>query len=539
MIYYRHKNDILSICLRNVLFICLISISPSAGYSQSYHTQRFLPDVKIDSLEIIYGKIHIFSDNQLFSFSGSSHLDKELIRPSVEQPVFYFEDLVIYSFINYEDGYLLSTDSGLKVFIDGQLKDYSIPTEDDSFIGSQLCKCGNQIGILLDGKFSIWDPIEYIVKSINLPPSVNLLSPECDDWRAFWLSNGTDLYSVSSDRSSTLPEVQVENVRIDNNVITFSTSVYHPKFKDLSLSYRWDKDPDQWYDIESNELLRIEMPEDNINRMQLRATVDQLYYGYGSWIELNIHENTLNPLWYFLLIPLSIIIAAIYMTSREKRNNHKISMLKEKYELRSKAEKLEGAAQQLRMNPHFLFNALTSIQGLIAAKRNDDARKQISRYANISRFLLAQTQNDRISIEEEVKFLEDYLSLEKMVFNGELSFQINNHCEPDVLIPPMLIQPLVENSIKHGFRGRKSGLVTIHMGSQERILSIEVIDDGIGRKASGTNKENDKNNSFAIESIKSRLKHIHRFRDGSLIINDLYDSDGTPGGTQCILTIPI
>ena len=107
------------------------------------------------------------------------------------------------------------------------------------------------------------------------------------------------------------------------------------------------------------------------------------------------------------------------------------------------------------------------------------------------------------------------------------------------MLPPMVVQPLIENAIKHGFKGRKDGQINITFHMDENNLIVEVKDNGIGREAAEKFPSKGDHNAIALESIRARLKSVHRFRPGSLKIDDLHHDDGTPMGTQCILKIPI
>jgi LytS/YehU family sensor histidine kinase len=200
---------------------------------------------------------------------------------------------------------------------------------------------------------------------------------------------------------------------------------------------------------------------------------------------------------------------------------------------------MEFQAQSLKMNPHFLFNAITGIQGLIAAGRNSEARRLLGTYAHLMRYLLKQSEKNAISLDRELKFITDYLTLEKLIFNGNLEYEISNLADEEIEIPPMMIQPLVENAIRHGFKGRKHGLIQIMVEERDDALEIAVSDNGIGREKAAIGHQSDDHNGIAIHSIKTRLENMKKFRKGSLQIHDLVDDGGTPSGTKCIITIPI
>ena len=149
----------------------------------------------------------------------------------------------------------------------------------------------------------------------------------------------------------------------------------------------------------------------------------------------------------------------------------------------SQYEETKQKNLQDRMNPHFLFNALHTIHALL---RSDiqKADKAIIMLSEIYRFLFDKHFNSLVTFDEEWQFLKNYLEFEKLRFPDILSFKLDKLCNfDDVSIPPLTIQPIVENSIRHGLREKKgSGFVKISAKRNQDEVMIEVLDNGVGIK---------------------------------------------------------
>ncbi|NNF32984.1 MAG: histidine kinase [Saprospiraceae bacterium] len=521
-----------------IILISFLSVlSLNSVFPQSIESQRFLPNVTIDSLFIYNGKVHLLSEGKSYSFTGTVKDEGRLPRQN-DPPIFYFDDGNVDSYIKFQDGFLVVVDDTLKYF-DGQfLRTFEVPTEDLKLVDARLSGCGSKFAILSNGNLWIWNPIDYLFSKINVDASV--IADKCDDWNAFWVSNGIDLYSVIPFESNKLPEITINEFSRFDDEISFAVKAYHPALNDIQLSYRWKESDDEWVDIQNNEDYRLTLPSDAIDGLQVRASVDDEYYSYTGWYNARSTSTEGSQwFWYLLFIPFTIISISIFLLARDKKLKTEIDLAKEKYQLKEQAQAMEFQAQRLKMNPHFLFNAITGIQGLIAAERNNEARRLLGTYAHLTRYLLKQSENKTIALERELKFITDYLTLEQLIFNGKLEYKIINHADGELEIPPMMIQPLVENSIRHGFKGRKHGLIQVFVEEAEDALVISVSDNGIGRAAAAKGHQPDDHHGIAIDSIKSRLENMKKFRKGSLQINDLVDNEGTPTGTKCIISIPI
>ncbi len=251
-----------------------------------------------------------------------------------------------------------------------------------------------------------------------------------------------------------------------------------------------------------------------------------------------------------------------YTSSRDKfineERNKAITELEVKYEtekkeretefLRLQTTELQLKALRAQMNPHFIFNSLNSIQGYITGDNPELAAVFFAKFSRLIRNSLEFSEFDIIPLEDEIQFLEDYLELEKERFKGDFDFSINidEDVEEDIMgIPPMIIQPYIENSIKHGVRDVKNGFVSIsfEMEDEENFICI-IEDNGVGRDvASDRQKEyQDKSHrSMGTMITQERLGLFNNSADKKLSTKtfDLKDTEGNPSGTRVEVRIPV
>lgn len=161
---------------------------------------------------------------------------------------------------------------------------------------------------------------------------------------------------------------------------------------------------------------------------------------------------------------------------------------------------LELRAIRSQMNPHFIFNALSSIQNLINRSANQEANKYLIDFSRLLRKVLATSEKKLVPLSDEIEQLELYLKLEQLRYPFSYSFTVDKNIEPDTIeIPGMLIQPFVENAVKHGIAPRGIGEITIQLSLQNQLLIIDITDDGPGLKTEA-------NGGFGIRAVTSELE---------------------------------
>lgn len=197
----------------------------------------------------------------------------------------------------------------------------------------------------------------------------------------------------------------------------------------------------------------------------------------------------------------------------------------------------EMRALQSSLNPHFIFNSLNLIDFFMYRKDLLLARETLFQFSDLLRMVIDSTTEKMITLSEELKMLELYLKLEKSRLEGKMNYSIEIHPDihPDqIYIPPLLIQPLAENAIKHGIQNRGEGIVMVKVHSKNGFLLINVIDNGIGftntKKLFSTTK---RRNHLGIELTRRRLSILSEL--ASLEIMNMNDKEGA----NVLIKIPL
>ena len=220
--------------------------------------------------------------------------------------------------------------------------------------------------------------------------------------------------------------------------------------------------------------------------------------------------------------------------------------LKKRLTLQRDLAEYEQKALHLQMNPHFVFNCLGSISSFIVQNGTESAIKYLAKFSKLMRLTLEYSKESLIPIDREIEGLQNYLELEQLRFNNMFQFSITKdpNIEDDMAIPPLLLQPFVENAIIHGIVPKKEhGNIYVDFTINSDKLICTVTDDGIGINRSRKLKENSVtvHKSMALEITKKRLEVIQAFtsKTSQVEINETTDTNGMPNGTKIILNLPI
>jgi len=209
----------------------------------------------------------------------------------------------------------------------------------------------------------------------------------------------------------------------------------------------------------------------------------------------------------------------------------------------------DAALHSLRsqMNPHFIFNCLNSIK-LYAVENNQEAATgYLGKFSRLMRLVLENSKSDRITLQQEVETLKLYIEMEAMRFKEKLHYKIDlaDNMDMDYIeIPPMLIQPYVENAIWHGLMPKEDGgTLLVNFRCEENNLKITVTDNGVGRAKAAELKSRSAtaHRSFGMSITHERIELINQMHNTnmSVIVNDLHDEKGNAAGTEVIIDIPI
>jgi ligand-binding sensor domain-containing protein len=266
---------------------------------------------------------------------------------------------------------------------------------------------------------------------------------------------------------------------------------------------------------------------------------DGIWSSAPAGLQFHIKTPYWQTWWFRVLIFIAfsfVVLLIFYMRLRSS-----------KIKSTQKRKLIEAELQSLRsqMNPHFIFNALNAIQDFVLNNDKENANIYLSKFAGLIRVIMENSKKPFISLSDEIKFLNLYLEIETVRFSRKFSYTIE--IDPRVnrgetKVPSMILQPYIENSIKHGLAPKKgSGKLLVKITSTGSQLSCIIEDDGIGRKRSlEAKRPGHAHVSRGMETTKERLRLLNESADVhmDLEIIDLLDAKGEPCGTRVLLTFP-
>jgi len=251
--------------------------------------------------------------------------------------------------------------------------------------------------------------------------------------------------------------------------------------------------------------------------------------------------------WWFILFATILVVGsvsaffAIRLYSIKKKQ-------KAEFERKVEMSKIELKALRSQMNPHFIFNSLNAIQHYIFNTRSDEAIKYLNKFARLVRIILNNSEKPTVTVGEDLEALRLYLELEKMRFEEKFDYEIKVEESVDIdydIMPPLLMQPYVENAILHGLNPKpEKGHLIIRLHSENNFLICTITDNGIGRvKASEIRRTMPvkKHKSLGMKITEDRLKILNEINNSqlSVTITDLYGPAGEALGTRVQLFVPI
>ena len=271
----------------------------------------------------------------------------------------------------------------------------------------------------------------------------------------------------------------------------------------------------------------------------------------GIWNEngLAVVVNITPPFWktwWFYLIGLVIAAVIIYGFYRfriaQVRKEEKL-----KTEFNKKLAEVEMTALRAQMNPHFLFNCLNSINRYIVKSDPETASGYLTKFSRLIRLILQNSKSATVPLESELEALKLYIEMEEMRFDNQFDYkiQVGKNIEPQyVAVPPMILQPYVENAIWHGLMHKEDkGSLLIDLSLEEKWLRCVIEDNGIGRQKAQDlkSKSATRKKSMGMKITSDRLSLVNHLYNQKTKVDviDLEDTNKKPTGTRVIVNIPL
>ncbi|KAB2907639.1 MAG: histidine kinase [Ignavibacteriales bacterium] len=322
------------------------------------------------------------------------------------------------------------------------------------------------------------------------------------------------------------------------NLKVYISSLQFSSPNSTKYKYRYSG---SWYSISGN-LIQFTDLQPGKDTLFIKPYDQNEQPGESAIIILDVTPTFAESLWFKFIILLSLftLIAAVLKI----RLSHSAKKNAQELELAERINDLKHRALSAMMNPHFVFNSLNSVQFLVNSDRKEDANNYIAMMATLMRKNLDASSSGFISISDEIERLKLYLEIEKMRFSDRFTFSISvdENINPDTtLIPNMIIQPFVENSIWHGIiESDHKGKITVSFAlSSNSVIDIKISDNGVGYTKS---KQMQKNGhiSKGIAIIEERLKLLSQKMEmpSPIVIEDLGNTSDDSQGTEIIISLP-
>ncbi|MEL7122545.1 MAG: histidine kinase [Bacteroidota bacterium] len=228
------------------------------------------------------------------------------------------------------------------------------------------------------------------------------------------------------------------------------------------------------------------------------------------WWQKRSVQNIIGVSIFTILMTLIIAFLLVKQKRREK-------------ELAWKQQLTDAELKAIRaqLNPHFLFNSLSSIQNLVTQQKNEQANLYITKLSRLLRQVLSSSERQFQELEEELRLIKLYLELEQLRFPFSWQINVDDSVDSNVLIPGLLLQPYVENAVKHGVAGNPEGEILIQINKESNHLNIEILDNGQGLASSN-------NHSKGLDLGKNRIQKLNNAdtASASVEIRNRTDSSG-------------
>jgi ligand-binding sensor domain-containing protein len=342
-----------------------------------------------------------------------------------------------------------------------------------------------------------------------------------------------------SDTSTLLLPVRENNIRFEFAGISYrSGGKISYRYRLIGLDSTWKGTQDNYLAYPTLPGGKYEFQIQAINRFGIPSEMRRVPFVVATpfWNEL-----WFNGLELLTFLALTWLFAG-WRTRRVRRQQE------ERSKQSRRMVELEHIALQAQMNPHFIFNCLNSIQQFVFDKDMMATNEYISSFSRLIRATLNHSSRPFISVAEEVEYLTDYLSLEKMRFKNKMNYFVE--VEPgidtdDLLLPPMLLQPYVENCVRHGLRHKTNGqgYISILFRKLAEKLTVTIRDNGIGRKKAREYKtgEHIEYQSKGMSLTLSRIQMINVLYKSQIevTVEDMLDDKGQPDGTRIVIEFPV
>lgn len=392
------------------------------------------------------------------------------------------------------------------------------------------------------------------------------LNAACVDGRGhLWFGTIQGLIAYSGEVRSTkmaLPVLAIHQVTVntrpvelsdqalrlthDSNMLSFAfRAISQTKARSLVYQWRLSGLDEEWNTPTGDNNVTYSNLRPGNYTFEVRASTDRLNWTTPQRVSFFIQTPYWETWWFLLsIIGAGIVIVSLIVALRVQSIKRKAREQQQQLQLEKEVLELEQKALRLQMNPHFIFNALNTIQAMISSNDAKTARYFLAKFSKLMRQILDNSRKQSIPLEHEIETLNNYLAIEQFCHGNRFEYHIEVDEEldqEDIQIPPILLQPFVENAIVHGVSQKeRGGKITVAFRDAGSFLCCSIEDNGIGRKAAELVKSqrDQKHKSAALIITQERLDNLNQREGvGSINIEDLQDAEGNPAGTRVVVRI--
>lgn len=368
---------------------------------------------------------------------------------------------------------------------------------------------GNHREVFIDSKGYAWVGKPSVLARSNVPIRI----PSSSDFNlsiSRVLHNKKELARPSTDRSQALILDEQPSKQI-----SLSLAVSHQDILKGKLGFRYKINNEAWISLDREQTIQLRNLSAGNNNLIIQASLDDELLDekeYTFSVKIPIYKQV----WFWILIVMLMALLSYFWYLEKIKRLKKEQTIVMEYE--KQLARLETMALRSQMNPHFIFNSVNSIKGLIINDKKEEASDQLTRFAKFMRNILNYSDQDLITLADEISFLKAYCKLEQFKHTKTINYQV--YLDPsidkyEVLVPPFLLQPFLENSFKYAFKDSKitDAIIDLSITKENGFLLIKITDNGIGEKA---NKENE-HLSKGINIVKKRLE-LRNGTEGNLSV---------------------
>ncbi|MCB9336573.1 MAG: histidine kinase [Lewinellaceae bacterium] len=479
------------------------------------------------------GRVWIATNKEFLGYGHADSLDRGIIR------LFGWKDGLVGSHVykvkKYRDQLMIFTEKGMQLFDPKSLKFGQFYDAGYGLGGSVLA-----ITFLSDGRAAVGRPkaLAYFHPD-GLATNAELPVPYVTAFRVF-----DDIYQINNGPGRT--DTVVLSYRQNFFSFEFSAVGYNLPER-TRFRYMLEGFDEKWQDGTQRRFAAYtNVPGGDYRFLVEAINSEGLSLGKPSVTHLHISTVWYKKAWAWALVAASLLGFGYLVYRYRIGQVRKEERLKSEYE--RKLADVEMSALRAQMNPHFIFNSLNSIEYYIISNEPEKASDYLNRFSRLIRLILQNSKSTAVPLKDDIEALKLYIEMESMRFDNLFDYEVKMESGLDMehtLVPPMLLQPYVENAIWHGLlqkKGEKGRLdLTLRKNNGHLICLIE--DNGIGRDAAQQlkSKSANKRKSFGMKITSDRLAMLNKLAGANASVNifDLKNKNGTAAGTRVELVIPL